>query len=153
MERNQAMRPEHARVLAARVGTQPADTLPGSVILDSWARCLDAGLDPWTPPQIEVVSGAELAQRQQRSAVVRHLAQAELETLAQQIAGSNFLLAFADHEGMILDLYADNRFSMSGTGAGIVADSDPAEEHRECLRKIAALQRAVDLADAGGYGR
>jgi anthranilate synthase component 1 len=38
-------------------------------------------------------------------------------------------------------------------GAGIVADSDPAEEHRECLRKIAALQRAVDLADAGGYGR
>ena len=39
------------------------------------------------------------------------------------------------------------------SGAGIVADSDPAEEHRECLRKIAALQRAVDLADAGGYGR
>ena len=38
-------------------------------------------------------------------------------------------------------------------GAGIVADSDPEEEHRECLRKIAALQRAVDLADAGGYGR
>ena len=38
-------------------------------------------------------------------------------------------------------------------GAGIVADSDPAEEHRECLRKIAALQRAVDLADAGAYGR
>ncbi len=37
-------------------------------------------------------------------------------------------------------------------GAGIVADSDPEEEHRECLRKIAALQRAVDLADAGGYG-
>ena len=123
MKRNQAMRPEHARVLAARVGTQPADTLPGSVILDSWARCLDAGLDPWTPPQIEVVSGAELAQRQERAAVVRHLARAELETLSQQIAGSNFLLAFADHEGMILDLYADNRFSMSGSGAGIVAGS------------------------------
>ncbi len=38
-------------------------------------------------------------------------------------------------------------------GAGIVAGSDPEEEHRECLRKIAALERAVDLADAGGYGR
>ena len=38
-------------------------------------------------------------------------------------------------------------------GAGIVADSDPEEEHREGLRKIAALQRAVDRADAGGYGR
>ena len=38
-------------------------------------------------------------------------------------------------------------------GAGIVALSDPEEEHRECLRKIAALQLAVDLADAGAYGR
>jgi len=38
-------------------------------------------------------------------------------------------------------------------GAGIVAGSDPQEEHRECLRKIAALERAVDLADEGGYGR
>lgn len=38
-------------------------------------------------------------------------------------------------------------------GAGIVAGSDPEEEHRECLRKIAALERAVDLADEGGYGR
>ena len=38
-------------------------------------------------------------------------------------------------------------------GAGIVAGSDAEEEHRECLRKIAALERAVDLADEGGYGR
>jgi anthranilate synthase component 1 len=33
-------------------------------------------------------------------------------------------------------------------GAGIVADSDPAEEHEECLRKLAALEAAIDLADA-----
>lgn len=123
MERNEAMRPEHVRALAARGGAKPAEALPSGVILDSWARCLDAGLDPWTPPRIEVVSGSELAQRQQRAAVVRRLARAELETLSQQIAGSNFLLAFADHEGMILDLYADNRFCMSGSGAGIVAGS------------------------------
>ena len=51
----------------------------------------------------------------------RRLAQAELETLSRQIAGSNFLLAFADREGVILDLYADNRFSMSAADAGIVA--------------------------------
>jgi transcriptional regulator of acetoin/glycerol metabolism len=123
VERNQAMRPEHARALAARAGTKPNEALPGSVILDSWARCLDAGLDPWKTPRIEVASGSELVIRQQRAEVVRHLARAELETLSQQIAGSNFLLAFADHEGMILDLYADNRFSMSGSGAGIVPGS------------------------------
>ena len=34
-------------------------------------------------------------------------------------------------------------------GAGIVADSDPAAEHRECLRKLAALEAAIDLAEQG----
>ncbi len=33
-------------------------------------------------------------------------------------------------------------------GAGIVADSDPAAEHRECLAKLAALESALDLAEA-----
>jgi anthranilate synthase component 1 len=32
-------------------------------------------------------------------------------------------------------------------GAGIVADSDPASEHRECLAKLAALEAAIDLAE------
>jgi len=32
-------------------------------------------------------------------------------------------------------------------GAGIVADSDPAAEHRECLAKLAALETALDLAE------
>jgi anthranilate synthase component I len=35
-------------------------------------------------------------------------------------------------------------------GGGIVADSDPAEEHQECLNKLAALEAAIDLAEAGG---
>ncbi len=33
-------------------------------------------------------------------------------------------------------------------GAGIVADSDPTAEHEECLRKLAALEAAIDLAEA-----
>jgi anthranilate synthase component 1 len=33
-------------------------------------------------------------------------------------------------------------------GAGIVADSVPAAEHDECLRKLAALERAIELAEA-----
>jgi hypothetical protein len=32
-------------------------------------------------------------------------------------------------------------------GAGIVAESDPSAEHRECLNKLAALEAAVDLAE------
>jgi anthranilate synthase component I len=33
-------------------------------------------------------------------------------------------------------------------GAGIVADSDPPAEHDECLRKLAALETAIELAEA-----
>jgi anthranilate synthase component 1 len=33
-------------------------------------------------------------------------------------------------------------------GAGIVADSDPAAEHEECLRKFAAVEAAIDLAES-----
>jgi anthranilate synthase component 1 len=35
-------------------------------------------------------------------------------------------------------------------GAGIVADSDPRAEHEECLRKLAALETAIKLAEARG---
>jgi anthranilate synthase component 1 len=33
-------------------------------------------------------------------------------------------------------------------GGGIVVDSDPAEEHQECLNKLAALEAAIELAEA-----
>jgi anthranilate/para-aminobenzoate synthase component I len=34
-------------------------------------------------------------------------------------------------------------------GAGIVADSDPAREHHECLNKARALAVAVERAERG----
>jgi len=37
-------------------------------------------------------------------------------------------------------------------GAGIVADSDPATEHQECMNKLAALGAAIDRAETGAYG-
>ena len=113
----------HARAIRARRVSLPPEGTPNTVILDSWARCHEAGLVAMQPVAVPVIDAAELALRRERSAFVRRLAQAELETLSRQIAGSNFLLAFADHEGVILDLYADNRFSMSGSGAGIVPGS------------------------------
>ena len=113
----------HARAVRARGNAMPPDGLPPGNILDSWVRCMHAGLDASATPNVPVVAGSDLLQRRERSQFVRRLAQAQLETLSQQIAGSNFLLAFADVDGVILDLYADNRFSMSGSDAGIVAGS------------------------------
>jgi transcriptional regulator of acetoin/glycerol metabolism len=113
----------HVDALRARGRALPPDGPPPGEILDSWVRCMAGGQDPAVPMSVPVVLASDLAQRRERAATVRRLAQAELETLAPQIAGSNFLLAFADQDGVILDLYADNRFVMSGSGAGIVAGS------------------------------
>ena len=113
----------HERALQARGHVMPPEGLPGEDILDSWVRCADAGLRARDPLTVPVVEAADLTRRRERNEVVRRLAQVELESLSQQIAGSNFLLAFADNEGVILDLYADNRFSMSGADPGIVAGS------------------------------
>ena len=35
-------------------------------------------------------------------------------------------------------------------GGGIVADSDPAAEHQECLNKLAAVEAAIEVAENGG---
>jgi transcriptional regulator of acetoin/glycerol metabolism len=113
----------HARAMRLRGTALPHLIQPPALVLDSWARCMQAGLDfaaAHTPP---VVAATDLAQRRERAEVARRLAMAELETLAHQIAGSNYLLAFADHEGVILDLYADNRFAMNDDTAGIVPGS------------------------------
>lgn len=113
----------HARVLRARGLALPPDGPPSTLVLDSWARCMEQGLSPDAPLSTPVVEARDLAYRRDHAEFVRRLAKAELETLSRQIAGSNFLLAFADHEGVILDLYADNRFDMSGSDACIVAGS------------------------------
>ena len=113
----------HAQVLRARGSALPPGETPAEVILDSWSRCLRSGLDFAARVPVAMIESHDLAQRRERAAVVRRLAQAELETLSQQIAGSNFLLAFADLDGVILDVVSDNRFVMSGSGAEIVAGS------------------------------
>ena len=38
-------------------------------------------------------------------------------------------------------------------GAGLVADSDPAAEHEECLRKLAALEAEAELVKASASAR
>jgi sigma-54 dependent transcriptional regulator, acetoin dehydrogenase operon transcriptional activator AcoR len=103
----------HARALRGRGSTLPPGLRPPDEILESWARCLDNGLDYAAQIRLPVADAAELARRRERAGALRRLAQAELETLMQQIAGSNFLLAFADADGVVLDVLSDNRFAMS----------------------------------------
>ena len=98
---------------------QGASQTGPELVRASWQRCTQAGLHRHGQPRIEVLTAAETEHRRQRAQHAHRLAHAELQTLARQIAGSNFLLAFADPEGVILELTADQRFLSSGSGAQI----------------------------------
>jgi sigma-54 dependent transcriptional regulator, acetoin dehydrogenase operon transcriptional activator AcoR len=79
-------------------------------IYDSWMRCISIGLDTRHPPPPEIVSMAVLRKEQERYSLTRGLALAEMHTLHQQIAGSNFMIAFATPEGVLLDFVSDRSF-------------------------------------------
>jgi len=64
-----------------------------------------------------------LRQEQQRYSLVRGLALAEMHSLHQQIAGSNFMIAFATPEGMLLDIVSDRSFNDISDAASICPGS------------------------------
>jgi transcriptional regulator of acetoin/glycerol metabolism len=99
-------------------GAPPAELLSAD-IYDSWMRCISFGLDTLRPPSPEFVSPAILRQEQQRCSLVRGLALAEMHTLHQQIAGSNFMIAFANADGLLLDIISDPSFSDASNAACI----------------------------------
>src|ERR1700740_2828203 len=111
-------RAENAWMALEQRGTPPAELLSAD-IYDSWMRCISFGLDTLRPPSPEFVSPAILRQEQQRCSLVRGLALAEMHTLHQQIAGSNFMIAFANADGLLLDIISDPSFSEASNAASI----------------------------------
>jgi len=105
----------------ARTTRRPA----GRAFVGRYLRQLDAlhfaRLDTLRPPSPEFVSPAVLRQEQRRCSLVRGLALAEMHTLHQQIAGSNFMIAFATAEGLLLDIISDSSFDDASNAACICA--------------------------------
>jgi transcriptional regulator of acetoin/glycerol metabolism len=99
-----------ARTVLERRLMIPVDLL-SSEIAASWTRCLESGLDPGHPPQINQIEDAELRRTRDSAGVLRPLVLAEMETLYDQISGSNFMIAFALTSGVILDTIADRTFN------------------------------------------
>lgn len=100
------------------------------VIADSWRRCIRFGLDPVGNPQECVVSHSELHERRDRQGRVLRLIRPELELLSSQIAGSNFLVAFADSDGVVMEQLGDEEFRSSTCGQSILPGSIWSEEIR-----------------------
>src|SRR5262249_43077260 len=92
-------------------------------VRDSWQRCLDANLDPKSVPDIPPIARAELKELRERDATLNEIASIEVHNLFSQMAGSNFLVAFATRDAVILETVADPSFVAFARQTGIVAGS------------------------------
>jgi transcriptional regulator of acetoin/glycerol metabolism len=99
-------------------------------VRDSWQRCLEAKLDPSAKPEITMISTAELRELRERHAKLTEIARMEVRNLYSQIAGSNFMVAFATYDATILETIADPSFLPIARRNGIVAGSRWEEELR-----------------------
>ena len=118
---------DRATMVLAQQGSLSADALTPD-IYDSWMRCISLGLDTRHPPPPEIVSLAVLRKEQERYSLTRGLALAEMHSLHQQIAGSNFMIAFATPEGVLLDFVSDRSFEDASGAACIRPGSVWSEE-------------------------
>ena len=119
----------------------PAGVLPAPVAA-SWDRCRALGLDPRRPPEAEVLPFAEVRSRREAVAAMRRLVLAEMHLLHAQIAGSEFMIALGDADGVVLDTISDQAFADSQAGRDIIPGSRWHETNRGTnALGLAAIER------------
>jgi len=100
----------------------------GSEISDSWGRCILNGLDPFEGPKKSVISSQELDQIREEKEDLRKIVIPELELLYSQVAGTNFMVAFSDNEGLVLDTIYDKTCLQTDVGKSVIPGSIWAEK-------------------------
>ena len=128
MQLSVAERASQAHGILRQSGTVPSNLLAID-IYESWQRCVVLGLDSTRPPPIYMASPGVLRSEQEQRVLLRGLALAEMRTLHDQIAGSNFLIAFATPEGLLLDMVADTSFADTPEAKSIHPGSLWSEAH------------------------
>jgi transcriptional regulator of acetoin/glycerol metabolism len=113
---------DRARSALERGDRFPVGALP-ALVADSWQRCRDNNLDPRGRPRHSVVAYADVRHRRETHAAMRLLALAEMQLLYSQIAGSNFMIALGDADGIVLDTISDPQFADSAAGRSIIPGS------------------------------
>ncbi|MBL0373422.1 sigma-54-dependent Fis family transcriptional regulator [Rhizobium sp. KVB221] len=114
-------------IVRARNALEKGDRFPVGalqpIVADSWQRCRDIDLDPRGTPRHSVVAFSDVKRRREANAAMRLLALAEMQLLHSQIAGSNFMIALGDAEGIVLDTISDQHFADSDAGRSIIPGS------------------------------
>lgn len=107
-----------ARIVLERRGLAAEDLL-AAPIAASWTRCLEAGLDPQAPPPLPQADDTALNAAREQHTLLRRLALGEMGNLYHQIAGTNFMIAFAAPDGMLLDAITDPTFAATARATNI----------------------------------
>ncbi|MGB1851227.1 MAG: hypothetical protein ACPHM5_07720, partial [Candidatus Micropelagos thuwalensis] len=94
-----------------------------SSISESWKRCRDFGLATTGKPLDAVVSEQDFRTILERNESVRQFVLPELELLYNQIAGTNFMVAYADNVGVVLDSIQDSDFKAGEGGKAVIPGS------------------------------
>lgn len=92
-------------------------------VSDSWDRCWQAGLNRSDKPRSAVLLEPELRIRREQNQELWKLAQTELQELFTQVAGANYVVAFADRTGTILEAIHDEEFSSSSASRMVIPGS------------------------------
>ena len=97
-------------------------------ISDSWSRCITEGLNPFKDPKHSVVSSIELKEIKEKNEALRKIVLPELELLYSQIAGTNFMIAYSDENGLVLDTIYDKTCLQTDVGKTVIPGSIWAEK-------------------------
>ena len=97
---------------------------------DSWQRSSSFGLDPNGKPVDAVISEVDFYQVNQKNEYIKQFVMPELELLYNQIAGTNFMVAYADSSGIVIDALRDEEFKNSDAGRAVVPGSIWTEQYR-----------------------
>ena len=92
-------------------------------VSDSWKRCIQNGLDPFGKPESSVLSSRELSELREKNYQVRKIVSPELELLYSQIAGTNFMVAYSDNRGSVLDTIYDKNCFKGDVGKVVIPGS------------------------------
>ena len=112
---------KHASGLASHPQRESHLSNTGNRITQSWVRCLDEyKLDPGTCTEPEVVSPAELQDRQERLLDLQAVAKVEMANLYQQLAGSGYAIILTDRDGVLLNYFGDPAFTHAASKTGLM---------------------------------
>jgi transcriptional regulator of acetoin/glycerol metabolism len=111
----------HATGLASHPQRESLFPNAGNRITQSWVRCLNEyKLDPDTCTEPEVVSPAELQDRQDQLADLQAVAKVEMANLYQQLAGSGYAIILTDRDGVLLNYFGDPAFTHAASKTGLM---------------------------------